>query len=357
MDEPFDRQTVLLSAVQPGLGQLASGHTERGLILIALDLVFGALSGVIGTLLKVLTLGRRPIKALPDRLNPLALIWLAIYLYNLYDAYNIAAGADDDDADLLDYEEYAPGDTAEAYSAQAGSASPPASTSTAVASAPPANAVSPVAAPAAADHPAGDSRPAANAAPSRTTLRDHTNGSAPASTPPAVVEPARVDPPTTAAQKPAAAPLSSQDGLDTASSATVADARMAAEVAALQEMSDSGAVGPGASRDTSTTSSTANRTATLDLGGSDLDWAVGVSKAQLMDALGDDPQVIGTFGNYLPSDRLFHSIDEALDLIPEQAWQDAQGRTWTGAAIPDGEEPSGYRDSAAGRLPAGDTTA
>ena len=358
MDEPFDRQTVLLSAVQPGLGQLASGHTERGLILIALDLVFGALSGVIGTLLKVLTLGRRPIKALPDRLNPLALIWLAIYLYNLYDAYNIAAGADDDDADLLDYEEYAPGDTAEAYSAQAGSAAPSAGNSTAVASAPPATAVAPVAAPAAADRPAGDSAPAANAAPSRTSLSDHTNGSAPVNTPPAVVEPAaRVDPPPTAAQKPAAAPVPSQTGLDTASPATDAGDRMAAEVAALQGMSDSGAVGPGASRDTSTTSSTPNRAATLNLGGSDLDWAVGVSKAQLMAALGDDPQVIGTFGNYLPSDRLFHSIDEALDLIPEQAWQDAQGRTWTGAAIPDGEEPSGYRDSAAGRLPAGDTTA
>jgi hypothetical protein len=123
MDEPFDRQTLLLSAAQPGLGQLASGRGERGLILLALSLVFGILGGVDGTLLKLVTGGRRPIRALPDRLNPLALIWAGIYAYNLYDAYNIASGLDEEDADLLDYEEYTPGDTAESYVTSGGTRS------------------------------------------------------------------------------------------------------------------------------------------------------------------------------------------------------------------------------------------
>ncbi len=370
MDEPFDRQTVLLSAVQPGLGQLASGHTERGLILIALDLVFGSLSGVIGTLLKVLTFGRRPIKALPDRLNPLALIWLAVYLYNLYDAYNIAAGADDDDADLLDYEEYTPGDTVEAYSAQAGSADLPTSSS-AAASTPAATAAAPATVPTMADPPASDSRPERNSAHSSTSLSDHTNGSVPTNTPPSGIEQdGSANQTTTADQETAVSAVSSQADtdadqataaqsqadMDTAASATAGGNSVADEVAALQAMGD-GAAGPGASRDIAATRLPSQRPAPLNLDKSELDWAAGVSKAQLMDALGDDPQVIGTFGNYLPSDRLFHSIDEAMDLIPEQAWQDAQGRTWTGADIPDGDEPSGYRDSAAGRLPAGDTTA
>ncbi|MDQ2806980.1 MAG: hypothetical protein M3Z04_08735 [Chloroflexota bacterium] len=373
MDEPFDRQIVLLSAVQPGLGQLASGHTERGLILIALDLVFSAVSGVLSTLLKVLTFGRRPIKALPDRLNPLALIWLAIYLYNLYDAYNIAAGADDDDADLLDYEEYTPGDTAEAYSAQAGSADLAAGHGTAV---PPPSSAALAVTPVVADSPASASGPATDSALSSTSASDHTNGSAPADTLPSVMgQDAGADQATTADQATAMTPLHSQAAGDTdqtttaplahnqsdmdttADQATDASNSVAAEVAALQAMGDGSAAGPGASRDTVAIRPPANRAAPLNLGESDLDWAVGVSKAQLMDALGDDRQVIGTFGNYLPSDRLFHSIDEAMDLIPEQAWQDAQGHTWTGADIPDGEEPSGYRDSAAGRMPAGDTTA
>ncbi len=375
MDEPFDRQTVLLSALQPGLGQLASGRTERAIILIALDLVFGALSGVLGVLLKVLTFGRRPIKALPDRLNPLALIWLAIYLYNLYDAYNIAAGADDDDADLLDYEEYTPGDTAEAHAAQAGSTNPPAGNLAPPAmvpaspNAPAATANRPVdgftsttpgtdAGAVGADKPADDTAAKADRIPSNTA-------------PVTATQDLSVAPGTTAAHSAPATQAQDQGG--TAADAAAASAgRVADEVAALQAIGGSGVGGPGVSRDVSggNAGSAASSPATSKSGGSGaghapafnfgettLDWAAGVSKAQLLTALGDDPQVIGTFGNYLPADRLFHSFDEATDLIPEQAWQDAQGRNWTGADIPDGEEPSGYRESVTGQMPAGDTTA
>src|SRR5579859_4113422 len=110
MDEPLDKRTLLLSALWGGAGQLASGRTERGLILVIASTVFSILGGVLGVKLKLLTGGRRPIRALPATLNPLALVWLGIYLYSLYDAYNIATGADAEDADLLDYEEYTPQD-------------------------------------------------------------------------------------------------------------------------------------------------------------------------------------------------------------------------------------------------------
>ena len=73
--------------------------------------------------------------------------------------------------------------------------------------------------------------------------------------------------------------------------------------------------------------------------------------------LGDDEQVLGVFGQYLPSDKVFHSADEALTLIPVQAWQSAQGSEWTGGDMPTTGEPSGYPDSAPGRMPPGDQSA
>src|SRR5436305_1952720 len=93
MDEQFDKRALLLSALLPGLGQLTSGNTSKGLVMIAADLTLSGASGVLALLLRVLTFGRRPIKALPTRLNLLAVGWLAFYLYNLYDAYNLASGA------------------------------------------------------------------------------------------------------------------------------------------------------------------------------------------------------------------------------------------------------------------------
>src|SRR4051812_34775365 len=105
MEEPFDRRTVLLSALWPGLGQLASGQTNRGLVLLVLGTLIGTLGGVTGRLLRVLTLGR--LKIPPAKLNGLALVWLGVYLYNLYDAYNVATGAEEDE-DLFEYEEYEP---------------------------------------------------------------------------------------------------------------------------------------------------------------------------------------------------------------------------------------------------------
>jgi hypothetical protein len=277
---------------------MASGRTTRGLVLFVAGLVFSVLGGVKGTMLKLLTFGRRPIKALPDRLNPLALVWLAIYLYSLYDAYNIASGATADDADLLDYEEYKPQESEFVYGGANG-----------------ATATTPAA--------------GATAGPDPGAQAD--NGGAPAG---------------------AAQPGIGTAGADQATIGTNVTAlgQGADQVRGGNEAATGGANGgqgapaPAPARG-------------IDLSGAGLDWEAGVTKAQLMDALGDDEQVRGVFGQYLPSDQVFHSADEALTLIPVQAWQSAQGREWTGGDLPTTDEPSGYPDSAAGRMPPGDQSA
>jgi hypothetical protein len=287
MDEPFDTRVVLLSALWEGTGQMASGRTTKGLVLFVAGTVFSVLGGVKGTMLKLLTFGRRPIKALPDRLNPLALVWLAIYLYSLYDAYNIASGATEDDADLLDYEEYEPQESEFDYGG--GNGATAAATSRA--------------ATAQADH------------------GEHATGTG-------------------------AGNAGAQAGTDQVRSDNQAAPGGSAPAPGGGANGGQGAPAPAPTRHSG-----------MDLSGAGLDWQAGVTKAQLMDALGDDEQVRGVFGQYLPSDKVFHSADEALTLIPVQAWQSAQGREWTGGDLPTSDQPSGYPDSAAGRMPPGDQSA
>ncbi|MGI8588971.1 MAG: hypothetical protein ACR2M0_15000 [Chloroflexia bacterium] len=257
MDEPFDTKTVLLSALWEGTGQLAAGKTTKGLILFGAGSLFGVLGGVVGTMLKLLTFGRRPIKALPDKLNPLALVWLGIYLYSLYDAYNIAAGTEDEEAELLDYEEYVP----------------------------------------------------------EVLL---------------------------ASQTPATQPSSDRNGTGLDQVAAVYEEQRIAHEEYVPEV-------PLASQAPAATAGASGSS-------TDLDWAAGVNKEQLMAALGDDEQVRGVYGQYLPSETLFHSLAEADNLIPVQAWQDAQGSTWTGGEQPPSDGAGGYLDSAAGQMPPGDQT-
>lgn len=310
MDEPFDTRVVLLSALWEGTGQLASGRTTKGLVLFVAGTVFSVLGGVKGTMLKVLTLGRRPIKALPDRLNPLALVWLAIYLYSLYDAYNIASGATEDDADLLDYEEYAPQESDLAYGGNGANAAP-----------------APGGATADADQ-AGAPRGAAPADGNVTGADAANNGS------------------------PAGGNLAATSGSTMAEHDRAADQLRSDTAPAAGDSSTDGGANGGLAPATPAPAAHG-----VDLSGAGLDWDAGVTKAQLMDVLGDDEQVLGVFGQYLPSDKVFHSADEALTLIPVQAWQSAQGREWTGGDMPTTDEPSGYSDSVPGRMPPGDQSA
>jgi hypothetical protein len=304
MDEPFDTRVVLLSALWEGTGQMASGRTTKGLVLFVVGTIFSVLGGVKGTMLKLLTFGRRPIKALPDRLNPLALVWLAIYLYSLYDAYNIASGATEDDADLLDYEEYEPQESDLEYGGPNGATAAP----------------TPVSATAQADH------------------GEHATGTGAGST----------------------GTQAGGAGLANPGNNVAALGQDADQVRGDNQAATGGsaaATDGGANGGQGAPAPAPTRPSGVDLSGAGLDWQAGVTKAQLMDALGDDEQVRGVFGQYLPSDRVFHSADEALTLIPVQAWQSAQGREWTGGDMPTTDEPSGYPDSAAGRMPPGDQSA
>ena len=117
----------------------------------------------------------------------------------------------------------------------------------------------------------------------------------------------------------------------------------------------SGGAGPGA-LPAPPAARPARSAATAAGGDTALDWAGGVTKARLLEVVGDDEQARNVYGQYLPAERVFHSSDEVDNLIPQQAWQDAQGETWTGGDLPTTDEPSGYSDSVAGRMPPGDQT-
>ncbi len=68
------------------------------------------------------------------------------------------------------------------------------------------------------------------------------------------------------------------------------------------------------------------------LGG--VDWSRGVTKADLLDRVGEDEALRNLIGQYVAEGTYF-STDDVLTVIPEQAWQDAQGGTWRGGETPD----------------------
>jgi hypothetical protein len=383
MEEPVNKRVLLLSALWSGAGQIAAGRAGRGAILLVVATVLQVFGGVTGTLLKALTGGRRPIKALPEKLNPLALVWLGVYLYNLYDAYNIASGADEADLDLLDYEEYSP--EAPAADWAAGGASGPSAGASAPGVAPPPPPASPAAqtgAPSGAANGGGSGGAsgvptASEAAP---PAGDEGIGDVRFDTTPGPFESM------TSGALHASDQSSAETTTDGSSGAGPSKARVAealADIAAADsaavggDVEDAGTVdlpGPGAGEmdmagapdgsggagavapPTPPIPRPARSAATAAGGDTTLDWAAGVTKARLLEVVGDDEQARNVYGQYLPAERVFHSSDEVDNLIPQQAWQDAQGQTWTGGDLPTTDEPSGYRDSAAGRMPPGDQT-
>ena len=66
----------------------------------------------------------------------------------------------------------------------------------------------------------------------------------------------------------------------------------------------------------------------------DVDWGRGLTKAELVGLVQDDQALHNLLGQYL-ADQTFHSQAEALQLIPAQAWQDAQGDAWRGGEVHD----------------------
>lgn len=60
-----------------------------------------------------------------------------------------------------------------------------------------------------------------------------------------------------------------------------------------------------------------------------LDWGEGLSKPELVLAVEDDEALRNLIGQYVAEGH-YRTPAEVLNLIPEQAWQDAQGDAWHG---------------------------
>lgn len=79
-------------------------------------------------------------------------------------------------------------------------------------------------------------------------------------------------------------------------------------------------------------------------------WDTGVEKDTLLAAAQDDTNLYALIDRYLPDER-YHDLDDALQLIPEEGWQDLQGGNTPGgepgAAGAFRERPVG-RDEAIG---------
>ncbi len=74
-------------------------------------------------------------------------------------------------------------------------------------------------------------------------------------------------------------------------------------------------------------------------------WDTGVEKDTLLAAAQDDAKLYALIDRYLP-DELYRDLDDALQLIPEEGWQDLQGGN-----IPGGEPGAAgeFRESPVGR--------
>jgi len=66
----------------------------------------------------------------------------------------------------------------------------------------------------------------------------------------------------------------------------------------------------------------------------DCDWAAGVSKSELISALDGYPALQEMVIQYI-ADGTYDSQGEVMAVIPEQAWQDAQGAEWLGGEVGD----------------------
>src|SRR3954454_9791446 len=63
----------------------------------------------------------------------------------------------------------------------------------------------------------------------------------------------------------------------------------------------------------------------------ELDWSGGISKDDVMVHLAGRDEALRTMVNQYVVEETYQSADAILNLIPVQAWQDAQGDTWRGS--------------------------
>jgi hypothetical protein len=83
---------------------------------------------------------------------------------------------------------------------------------------------------------------------------------------------------------------------------------------------------------------------------SELDWSGGASKDELIGHLAGRDEALRTMVNEYVSEGDYRSVDEVLNLIPAQAWQDVQGDAWRGAEIQyAGDVPSHFQEGPVGQ--------
>lgn len=63
---------------------------------------------------------------------------------------------------------------------------------------------------------------------------------------------------------------------------------------------------------------------------SEIDWSSGVTKDAIMRHLAGRDEALRTMVNAYVPEGSYHAAEDAITLIPEQAWQDVQGDTWRG---------------------------
>ncbi len=83
---------------------------------------------------------------------------------------------------------------------------------------------------------------------------------------------------------------------------------------------------------------------------SEMDWAGGATKDDLMGHLAGRDEALRTMVNLYISEGTYHGPDEILNLIPAQAWQDVQGDNWQGAEAQYVEDvPTHFQEGAVGQ--------
>jgi hypothetical protein len=86
---------------------------------------------------------------------------------------------------------------------------------------------------------------------------------------------------------------------------------------------------------------------------SELDWSDGVTKDALLLHLAGRDDALRTMINQYVVDGVYQTRGEILNVIPAQAWQDAQGDEWRGAPSPYADDaPNTFQQSPVGQ-PAG----
>ena len=82
----------------------------------------------------------------------------------------------------------------------------------------------------------------------------------------------------------------------------------------------------------------------------ELDWSRGVTKDDMMSLLADRDETLRTMVNEYVAEGSYPSADRVMDVIPEEAWQSAQGDTWRGVESQLVEDvPTHFREGQVGK--------